>query len=216
VAIEDAETGASPDIRASRVLPVLIGGLLGLLIGTATSFAQIGLNGTWQALSNSASPWLTGAFVAGAIQLRRNWAIGVGLGACLLEVAAYYVITPLRGHPANYSEIIFWGVCALVGGPVFGWAGWTWRRANSSLRPIGGSFLPATFIAEAIGTYQLRLHYRGDEVLYAAIGLVLFAVVAISSLRPARALAATTAIVAIGTVVYWLCVDAAAGATFGA
>jgi hypothetical protein len=154
--------------------------------------------------------------VAGTIQVRRNWAIVVGLGTCLLEVAAYYVITPLRGHPANRSEIVFWGLCALVGGPIFGWAGWTWRRDDSAQRPIGGSFLPATFLAEAIGTYQVRLHYRGDVVLYAIIGLVLLAVIAISTRRPARTLAATAVVAAIGIVVYWLGVDAAAGTTFGA
>lgn len=75
---------------------------------------------------------------------------------------------------------------------------------------------PATFIAEAIGTYQLRLHYPGDVVVYAAIGLALLAVTALSTRRPVLTVLATAGIAIIGIVVYWLGLDAVAGTTFGA
>jgi hypothetical protein len=181
-----------------------VGLLIGFLVGTATSFAQAELGGTWQALSNSASPWLLGAFAAGAIQLRWGWAAAAGLGACVLEVVAYYLVTSLRGYPVNYTWIVFWVVCAVIGGPVFGWAGWAWRRAAADLRPVGGAFLPATFIAEAIGTYQLRLHYAGPVVLYTVIGLALLVVVAITTRRPGRAVLATAGFAIVGIAVYWL------------
>jgi hypothetical protein len=132
----------------------------------------------------------------------------------VLEVVAYYGVTSVRGYPVGHTEITFWGVCAVIGGPIFGCAGWAWRRAKSQLQPVGGAFLPATFIAEAIGTYQLRLHYHGDVFLYVAIGVVLLVVVATSTRRPARALLATAGLTMIGTI-YWLALDAVAGATFG-
>jgi hypothetical protein len=193
-----------------------IGALIGLVIGAATSFAQAGLNGTWQALSNSASPWLLGAFIAGAVQLTRARAVAAGLGACVVEVVAYYLVTAARGYPVGHTEIVFWCVCAVVGGPIFGYAGSTWWRADPALRPIGGAVLPATFIAEAIGTYQLRLHYRADVVLYLVVGLVLLAVLAMTTRRPLRAVVVTIVISIIGIGVYWLALDAVAGAAFGA
>jgi hypothetical protein len=207
------ERSSAPPSWAIRLA---IGLLIGLVIGAATSFAQSGLDGTWQALSNSASPWLLGAFIAGAIQLTRERAVAIGLSACVLEVAAYYAVTTARGYPANRTEIVFWGMCAVIGGPIFGWAGWASRHEKRELRPIGGCFLPATFISEALGTYQLRLHYRGDVILYAVIGLVLCAALVIWTRQPMRTVLATAAVTAVGILIYWLGLDAVAGATFGA
>jgi hypothetical protein len=39
--------------------------------------------------------------------------------------------------------------------------------------------LPATFLAEAIGTYGLRLHYRGAAVLFTVIGVSLAVLLAV-------------------------------------
>jgi hypothetical protein len=191
-------------------------GLVGLVIGTATSFAQAWLGGTWQALANSASPWLLGAFVAGAIQLRCGRAVLAGLGCCVLEVVGYYALTSARGFAVSQTEIVFWAVCAVLGGPVFGWAGWGWRRASGSVRAVGAAFLPGTFLAEAIGTYQLRLHYHADAVLFAVIGLILLAVVVTPTRAVGRTLAATVAVTLAGIAVYWLGLAAAAGSAFGA
>lgn len=212
----DSTTTSAPVTRVPLAARLAAGALIGLAIGTATSFAQTSLDGAWQALANSASPWLLGAFVAGAIQTRPGWAVPVGLVSCVLEVVAYYVCTGARGYPSSNAIVAFWVACAVVGGPLFAWAGWTWRRASARLRPVGGSFLPATFLAEAIGTYQLRLHYSGDVVLYTAIGLALLAVVAFSTRRPVTTACATTAVAIFGIAVYWLGLDAVAGATFGA
>lgn len=191
--------------------------LIGVAIGSATSFAQTWLDGTWQALSNSASPWLAGAFLAGAMQFERVRAIFAGLGACVLEVAAYYVVTPLRGYAVSNAEIIFWGVCAVVGGPLFGCAAWAWRRASVQLQPVGAAFLPATFIAEAIGTYEIRLHYHGDAVLFVVVGLViLVAMIARLPQLRHRTVLVTTGLVIVGIGVYWLGLNAVAGVAFGA
>lgn len=181
--------------------------LVGIAIGAATSFGQAWLPDSWVAVTNSASPWLLGAFVAGALQVRRGWAVPAGLVCCLLEVLAYYVITPLRGYPVDRTEIVFWACCAIVGGPLFGWAGWAWLRAGDRLRPVGAAFLPATFLAEAIGSYQLRLHYESDVLLYTVIGLVLLAVVAARTRRPTRTVLTTAALTAVGIAAYWLVLD---------
>jgi hypothetical protein len=184
------------------VLNFAIAALIGVGIGTATSFAQADLNGTWQALSNSASPWLLGAFVAGAIQSQRRWAVTAGLCACLLEVAGYYLVTTLRGFPASETEILRWTGRALLGGPVFSWAGWVWRRGPARYQVIGGAFLPATFLGEAVGTYELRLHYTGDVVLYTLMGLVLLAFVVLGRGQVRKTILATVIVGLMGVVVY--------------
>src|ERR1700761_6771404 len=159
-----------PGTRTRTVARLALGCGLGAAIGVGTSFAQARLPPPWDALANSASPWLAGGFVAGALQSRRAVAVAAGLSACVLEVLGYYVTSMSRGFPASHAYIAFWTVCALAGGPLFGLAGWAWRRGAGRPRLIGAAFLPGTFIAEAVGAYLLRLHDASAAVLYLAIG----------------------------------------------
>ena len=143
---------------------------LGAAISVTTSFAQARLPVPWDALANSASPWLAGGFAAGAVAPRRGTAAAAGLSACALEVLGYYVTAMARGFPASHAYIVFWTTCALIGGPLSGLAGWAWHRETGQRGAIGAAFLPATFLAEAIGSYLLRLHDEPAAVLYLAIG----------------------------------------------
>jgi hypothetical protein len=209
-----------PTPYPSKALAVAAPAALGIAVGVVTSFGQAQLNLPWSALANSASPWLLGGFVAGVLQTRRNAAVVAGLGTCVLEVVGYYATAAVRGYPVNRAEIVFWVVCAVFGGPVFGWAGWTWWRAADRLRPLGAALAPATFLAEAIGTYELRLHYQTTVVLYVAIGLALLVVVTLSSRavreRPLAVIAATAAAALIGIAIYWQILSVIAGVHFSA
>lgn len=192
---------------------------VGLAIGLATSFAQGWLDGSWASLANAASPWLAGAFVGGLLQRRAGRAVAVGLLVCVLEVVGYYGVSAARGFGVSDSVVAFWIACGVVGGPLFGWGGWAWRRATGVQRAIGAALLPATFFAEAIGTYALRLHYVGEAVLFASVGVVLFLGLVVPARAMRTAVAAFTAagvLTAVGVVLYWAVLDAAAGATFGA
>ena len=181
--------------------------MIGIVIGTLTSFGQAYLDSPWLALVNSASPWLLGSFAAGAVQASRRRGVLAGLVACVLEVAAYYLVTAGRGYAVSHGEIIFWVVCALFGGPLFGWGGWAWRSGPERLRPWGGALPAATWLAEAIGTYQLRLGYHSEAILFLAIGFALLAVTVLASpsLRQRVAFTAgvSVLIVLAGVVVYW-------------
>jgi hypothetical protein len=169
------------------------------------------------ALVNSASPWLLGGFAAGVLQASSSRGVLAGLGACMLEVVAYYVVTAARGYAVSHSEILFWVVCALVGGPLFGWSGWAWRSGPERLRPWGGALLAATWLAEAIGTYQLRLGYRSAAILFLVIGFVLLAVIVLASQPLRHRLAVTTGIAVltglVGVVVYWQVLAALTGSS---
>jgi hypothetical protein len=202
------------------MLTLATAAVFGIVVGSVTSFAQAHLDLPWSALANSASPWLLGGFVAGALQTRRIPAVVAGLGTCVLEVVGYYVTAAARGYPVNRGEIVFWVVAAVFGGPLFGWAGWAWRRGTDLLRPWGAGLAPATFFAEAIGTYELRLHYQSTVVLYVVIGLVLLAAVTLTSRavrdRPLVVITSTMAAALVGIVVYWQLLSVVAGAHFSA
>jgi hypothetical protein len=196
---------------------LLAAAAIGIVIGALTSLGQAHLDLPWSALVNSASPWLLGGFAAGALQIGSRRGILAGLGACVLEVVAYYVVSAARGYAVSRSEIIFWIACALVGGPLFGWSGWAWRSGPERLRPWGGALLAATWLAEAIGSYQLRLGYHSAAILFLVIGLALLAVIVLSSQVVRRRLAATAGITVltglVGVVIYWQVLDMVVGSS---
>ena len=195
---------------------VVAGILIGVVIGVTTSFAQARLDQPWAALANSASPWLLGAYAAGAVQVRRGVAVGIGLAACVAEVAAYYLTSAARGYAVIGAYGAFWAVCAVVGGPLFGWAGWAWRRETGRARVLGASILPATFVAEAVGAYVLRLHYRSAALLYLVLGLVLLAAVAWPVRRLGPTVLCTVLVALPGIIVYGPLLAVAAGGSFTA
>lgn len=144
---------------------------LGLVVGILTSVLQASLEFPWLALVNAVSPWLTTAFVAGALQRRLPAAVVMGMAATLLQVVGYYLTAELRGFSANLSYVVLWSVCAVLGGPLFGAAGHLWRRAAPA--GLGAALLMATYAAEALVGYGLRLGYTGSAVLFGVIAVVL-------------------------------------------
>jgi hypothetical protein len=150
---------------------VVVALAMGLAVGILTSFLQARLDFPWLALVNAASPWLTTAFVAGALQLRLQTAMLVGLAATTLEVVGYYSTSELRGFGISMSSVTMWSVCAVVGGPVFGAAGHAWRRAAPT--GLGAALLVAAYASEAAVAYHFRLSYTSTAVLFGVIALLL-------------------------------------------
>jgi hypothetical protein len=151
-------------------LRIAVAAIVGLGVGIITSILQTYLNSPWDSVVNAASPWLTPMFFLGA-RWRRPWtAASTGLATGLLELVGYYTTASIRGDAAGHSILLFWGVCAVVGGPVFGVAGWAWWRRFDWRGALGASALPAAFFAEALVAYAIRLHYGSSAILFAAIG----------------------------------------------
>ena len=198
-----------------RATELVLTGLVGTLIGVATFVGQTHLDPPWSVLVNSASPWLCGAFLAGALQ--RRWLAGAlaGLGACVLEVGAFYFVAFARGTGADGRVVVFWTLCAFAGGPLFGWAGWAWRRASDATKVWAAVFPAATFLGEAIGGYVLRFPHVAEAVLYGAIGLALFAILALPPRRPGAALAALLVLGAAGVVIFGPVIAIAYGGAVG-
>ncbi len=142
-------------------------------MGSLTSFGQSHLEGTLNPLVNSASAWLVVPFLVGALMRSPSSGALAGVLACSLQVVGYFVTSELRGFPASSSYVVFWMVCAIVGGPVFGAGGQLWRGGRERLTGPASTLLPAVFLAEGIWVYGTVLGDAGSAVLWLAIGVAL-------------------------------------------
>lgn len=167
-------------VRSPRPLPPAVRPVVvvvaGLAVGAATSFGQTYLDRPFAAFCNSASAWLVAPFVVGALMATRRGAATAGVVACVLELVGYYVTAHARGFAAGSSILAFWTLCALAGGPVFGLAGHIWRTGPRKLRGLGGTVLPAAFLAEGLWLYHHELHYESTAILWLAVGALLLLV----------------------------------------
>jgi hypothetical protein len=168
---EQAARGPAGAPAAARMAAVLVAGLL---VGAGTSILQKYLGSPWDALVNAASPWLVPMFAAGVAWVRPPAAALAGAATGLAELAGYYLTAAARGYPAGPAILLFWAACAVLGGPLFGAAGWAWWRGPAALSALGTAALPAAFLAEAAVAYAWRLHYWSSAVLFAVLGVAVF------------------------------------------
>lgn len=145
----------------------------GLVVGLLTSFGQTHLGGTLNPLVNSASAWLVVPFLVGGLMRSPSSGALAGVLACSLQVVGYFVTSELRGFPASSSYVVFWTVCAIVGGPLFGAGGQLWRSGYERFARPASTLLPAVFLAEGIWLYGVVLGYVGSTVLWVTIGVAL-------------------------------------------
>ncbi len=158
-------------MQQRRLGAALLALALGAAVGVLTSFLQAHLDYPWLALVNAASPWLSTAFVAGVLQSRLSTAMLLGVAATALEVVAYYVTADLRGFGVSMTYVVLWSLCAVVGGPIFGAAGYVWWRAAPA--GLGAALLVAAYASEAVVVYHFRLGYSSAAWFFGAIALLL-------------------------------------------
>ena len=140
---------AVPSTESSwnRALVVLVAGLG---TGIVTQVLQSVLPTGWSQAANAISPWLLVAFLVGAAMPDRTSAVVAGAATLALALVGYYATTTIRfGIGGGTSALVFWGLGAIVGGPVFGLAGHTWRTGEHRFRAIALGLLAAAFLAEA-------------------------------------------------------------------
>jgi hypothetical protein len=126
----------------------------GLATGALTQIGQSALPDDWSQLANAITPWLLVAFLLGSAMPDTRWAVSAGAGALLLALVGYYGMVQLKyGYGGGTGAWIFWGLGALVGGPVLGVAGHWWRGPVHRRRAIAIGLLGAVAIAE--GAYNV-------------------------------------------------------------
>jgi hypothetical protein len=153
--IEQIPTGST----ARRVAFIVVAGLA---TGILTQFGQSILPDGWSQAANAISPWLFVAFLVGSRMPDRRWAAAAGIATLVLALVGYYAMTQLRyGIGGSTGTLIFWGIGALVGGPVFGIAGLTWRSGPARQRALAIGLVAAVAIAE--GLYHASILERSSE-----------------------------------------------------
>ena len=159
-------------IARSPVSAVAIVLLAGFVTGAATQVLQSVLPTGWSQAANAISPWLLVAFLVGSVMPGRASAIAAGIGTLAFALIGYYTMTTIRyGIGGGTSALIFWGLGAVVGGPVFGLAGFTWRTGEHRYRAIALGLLAAAFLAEA-GYHLIVLQEPPVAAGFAIAGLV--------------------------------------------
>jgi hypothetical protein len=174
--------------------------MVGVAVGVVTSLGQAHLDRPFAALVNSAGPWLVVPFLMGAVCRRVTTATLGGAAVCVVQLAGYYGTAHVRGFAAGHGILVFWLVCGVIGGPILGGAGFLWRNADARVRGLGGTALPAAFLAEGIWVYWHTLHYDSTAVLWVVIALLLAGLLARRQLEY-RWLALTFAAALIGEAV---------------
>ena len=172
----------------------------GLAVGVLTSFGQGGaLPAQVASLANSAGAWSAAAFLL--CLSNRNPRLGLVLGPIALAamLAGYDLATVVRGFPVSRSTILFWGLAAVVAGPVLG-VGAAWARGDDPRRiALGVGPLAGILVGEAFYglTVVAETTYGPYWVAQAIVG---FACVAWVAART-RSLTATLACAAVAAVV---------------
>ena len=141
---EPAVAGDQERSARDRVLLVVV---VGLGLGVVTQLAQGLLPSGWSQAANSIAPWLLVAFLVGAFQPSWRSAAVAGSATLLLALVGYYAMTVLRFSIGAGSVLLLWTIGAVVGGPLFGAAGWAWKAGRRPALALG--LLAAAFIAEA-------------------------------------------------------------------
>jgi hypothetical protein len=152
----------------------------GLAVGILTSFGQGVLSGAGNAFVNSASAWLVVPLLVGTRFDEPRRAAAAGLLCCLAELVGYDLTSVARGFAVSLSTDAFWGLCAVVGGPLFGIAGRLWRHGAPARRGLGPAALAAAFVGEGIWTDLHELHRPVTAALWIGLGLA----IAVAGLAP--------------------------------
>jgi hypothetical protein len=174
----------------------------GIAAGIATQLGQSVLPDGWSQAANAISPWLLVAFLVGSRMPDRRWAAAAGFATLVLALIGYYAMIELRyGYGASTSSLLLWGSAAVVGGPVFGIGGWSWRFEDGWRRAAAVGLLAACAIAE--GVYLLGI--LSDPAVGAAfvlVGALVPLVFARSAADRGRAYVAVVPALALGAVGY--------------
>ena len=137
----------APTIERQAGLVIVVG----LLTGVLTQLLQSLLPDGWSQAANAITPWLFVAFLLGAAMSDEPRAAAAGAAGLALALVGYYAMTEIRyGIGVGTSSLVFWGLGALVGGPVFGVAGRWWRVGSPRRRAAALGLLVAVAVAEGL------------------------------------------------------------------
>jgi hypothetical protein len=216
----------SPSTAPTLLIPFAVCAVAGLLLGGLTLLLQGILPGVFNHLANSGAVWSVGAFVAGALLVYRQApgalvpltpAIGHARGqwipviaGLLVEVGAvigYYTSTiTFNGDDVSAAALrgpLVWIVVAFLAGPLYGLAGAAYRGTRHRERVAATALLGTVFVAEA-GYLLAVLHYGGEALLMAIIGLAVPVALGRTAQERLHGLLVVLVLIPLGLLAMWL------------
>jgi hypothetical protein len=132
-----------------RLIIVAVG--VGLVLGVLTQIGQSVLPEGLGQVANSISVWVAVAFFVGIIASHPHLASVAGFATLVSALIGYYGMIWIRfGYTGGGSSLVLWTVGALLGGVVYGTAGWYWRWTTGNARIAAIALLAAVFAAEGL------------------------------------------------------------------
>jgi hypothetical protein len=162
--------------RTGSALPLVrlaIPVVAGLLTGVLTLAAQAVLPEALNRLANSGAIWVTVAFVVGALIGDWRAAAFAGTVTLLLAVGGYYAAAGVAGAGVSVGALAIWGGTAIVGGPVYGAAGWAWYARRDRAEAIAAALLGAVYLAEGVYTLLVVPAMAPAGVVEVVVGVLL-------------------------------------------
>lgn len=216
IAQERSDRGGGPaaDPRRTRTV-VGLAIAVGLAAGALTAWAQSWLPEQAASLANSVGSWSLIAFVLALLAPTARSAALTGALVLAALLAGYVVTDALRAHPSGSALIVFWGLAAVIGGPLLGVAA-HWTRHAATLAGVGAGVMSGVLIGE--GVYGL--HYLADTTYlpywWGQIGVGAVLTVAAAALRAWRGRTiAVAALSALGVAVVFVVLYHLAGGVIG-
>ena len=150
-ACDNAAVGASVSRAGGAWRQAGVVAVAGLATGVLTQLGQGVLPYPSSQAANAISPWLLVAFLVGSTMPSMPRAAAAGIGTLALALVGYVAMILLRyGYGMSTGSLVFWGLGAVVGGPVFGAAGRAWRAGSQRQRAAALGLLVAVAVAEGI------------------------------------------------------------------
>jgi hypothetical protein len=139
---------------------ILFSLILGIAIGVITVLGQGVLPGNWNSIANSGAVWLLPTFFIGSLNSKKLKASLSGILALLGMVIGYYGYAMIVQQVAHsFYFILVWSVCGIIGGIIFGIAGFLWSR-RGPLHTLGSALIGGVFITEGLNILIHRNDYR--------------------------------------------------------
>ncbi|MER6194392.1 DUF6518 family protein [Streptomyces cyaneofuscatus] len=174
--IPDTPAAPRSDVRARGARAAVVAGG-GLLLGVLTNLAQGWLPDTWQQLPNSGAVWCTVAFAVGALLYRNERLVQAASGGAVAEVGlvlGYYGYAEFgRDGAGSLFFPLVWLGLALVAGPLFGAAGWWWRRGRDARRRVAGLGAFAGLWGMECLLYAVDLHHIPEAYTCLALSVLI-------------------------------------------
>ena len=181
---------------SARAIAIVTAG--GLAIGMLTSLGQGALPSEMGSLANSAGAWSLAAFLLCLCNAAPSRGLLLGFLALAAMLVGYFVATELRGFATGTTLWLFWGVAAIVVGPVLG-VGAAWVRGTDRRRIAAGAAVIAGILVGE-GAYGLTViagtTSSAHWTLQISVGLGIVIGVSVIRLRQPASIALCTVLTA--------------------